>query len=77
LKAPQEGVEDAVREALRAEVKALELKAEQVLMTKLEAMAPPSAGTSLPLNDALIAAAEAWAFTAPKTALAKLAKALS
>ena len=77
LKPSQDGIDDDLREALRAEVKALELRAEQVLMDKLEAMAPPAAGKPLALDDALLAAAEAWAFAAPKAPLKKLAKTLS
>ncbi len=76
MKSPVDGVADAAREALRAEVKALELKAEQTLMAALEDMAPAAASASAPPEPALVAAAGAWMFPAPRSALRRLAKAL-
>lgn len=76
LKSAFEGVSDPVREQLRAEVKALELKAEEVAMRALEAIAPEASGAPYPLLEALVAAAAAWPFPAPESALGRLAHAL-
>ena len=76
MKAPVTGIADAEREALRAEVKALELKAEQTVMAALEALAPDADGAALPLQPALAAAAAAWRVPAPASALGRLAQAL-
>ncbi len=77
LKASAQGIADDLREGLRGEVKALELKAEQMLMTRLEEMTPPASGAPLDLEDALTEAAQAWAFIAPRAPLARLAQTLS
>lgn len=77
LKTPTEGVPDEVREGLRGEVKALELKAEQILMARLEDMTSPAGGDALDIEAALNEAAQAWAFTPPYEALARLAQTLS
>jgi uncharacterized protein (TIGR02444 family) len=71
------GMADAAREALRAEVKALELQAEQLLIEALEAMAPAPGSAALPLRPALAAAAAAWSPEASETALNQLAQTLS
>lgn len=71
------GVADAAREALRAEVKALELQAEQLLIETLEAMAPEPGSAAAPLERALASAAAAWPAQAPETALNRLAQTLS
>jgi uncharacterized protein (TIGR02444 family) len=67
---------DPAREALRAEVKALELKAEQTLMTALEALTPNVDGPPQPLEDALAAAGAAWRVPPPFEPLRHLAAAL-
>ena len=77
LKAPCEGMPDAVRLALRAEVKALELKAEQALMQALEALALPPASAPASAREALERAIDAWSFPAPASAIERLAQALS
>ena len=77
LKPTAAGIADDVREGLRGEVKALELKAEQILMARLEDMTPPQAGEPLDIEDALNEAAQAWAFIPPHEALARLAQTLS
>jgi uncharacterized protein (TIGR02444 family) len=75
LKAEIPGVADAPREALRAQIKALELQAEQTLMLALEALTPvPS--RACPCEEALAAAARAWSFPAPPQALHRLAMVL-
>ena len=76
LRSAFEGVSDPVREQLRAEVKALELKAEEVVMRALEPMAPETAGAPYPVAGALAAACAAWSFPAPESALRRLASAL-
>ena len=76
LKPSMPGVSDEARETLRGEVKALELKAERILMTGLEALAPPSTGAGLPLNPALAVAVSAWANKASSQALDRLAQTL-
>jgi uncharacterized protein (TIGR02444 family) len=76
LKSAFEGVSDPVREQLRAEVKALELKAEEVAMRALEAIAPEPSGGPYPVRDALAAAVAAWPCSAPEAALLRLAQAL-
>jgi uncharacterized protein (TIGR02444 family) len=75
LKTVIEDIADPSREALRAEVKTLELKAEQTLMTALEGLAPALGGPE-PLDGALIAAVSAWRAPAPDALLRRLAAAL-
>jgi uncharacterized protein (TIGR02444 family) len=77
LKPSADGIAEDAREGLRGEVKALELKAEQILMARLEEMAPAPEGGPLDIEDALNEAAQAWAFIAPQAALARLAQTLS
>jgi uncharacterized protein (TIGR02444 family) len=74
LKPPFEGVADGDREALREDVKAVELRAERVLMESLEAMTAHSGGAHA--LAALQAASKAWGEPAPADALAALAAAL-
>ena len=77
MKQPVEGFPEATREALRAKVKALELEAEQALMTALEAMLlAPAADGAHAIQPALAAAAAAWRAPAPASALGRLAYAL-
>jgi uncharacterized protein (TIGR02444 family) len=77
LKPEVPGVDDGAREALRAEVKALELQAEQLLIETLEALAPAPGGDELPLGRALGAAAAAWPAEVSEAALNRLAQTLS
>ena len=77
LKPEVPGVADAAREALRAEVKALELQAEQLLIETLEALAPAPGPGGLPLDRALAAATAAWPAEASEPALARLVQTLS
>jgi uncharacterized protein (TIGR02444 family) len=76
LKPVMPGVEDAPREALRTQAKALELMAEQTLMQALEALAPPPSAARLPAATALAAAVQAWRAPASPEALAPLVLAL-
>jgi uncharacterized protein (TIGR02444 family) len=75
LKAPRPPVDDAVREGLREDVKAAELRAERVLMETLEALGGTGADKA-PASVALAAAARAWGPEPPAEALADLARAL-
>ncbi|MDB5423757.1 MAG: hypothetical protein JWQ29_1173 [Phenylobacterium sp.] len=74
LKAPAPPVADRAREGLREDVKAVELRAERVLMETLEAMTGERGGAHA--LEALQAASQAWGRVAPADALAALAAAL-
>jgi uncharacterized protein (TIGR02444 family) len=74
LKRPHPPVEDKAREGLREDVKAAELRAEQVLMETLAQLADGKGGA--PALHALEAASAAWGAPAPGQALAALAAAL-
>jgi uncharacterized protein (TIGR02444 family) len=74
LKPAFEGVDGGEREALREDVKAVELRAERVLMESLEALTGARGGASA--LAALEAASTAWGKPAPADALAALAAAL-
>ncbi len=78
LKPAFDGVDDSAREGLREDVKAVELRAERVLMEAFEAMTETPGGA--PALAALAAASQAWARAggarAPDAALASLAAAL-
>jgi uncharacterized protein (TIGR02444 family) len=71
------GIAQEARESLRAEVKALELRAEQLLIETLETLAPDAASGVIPLVPALSAAVAAWPAQAPESGLARLAQTLS
>jgi uncharacterized protein (TIGR02444 family) len=74
LKASVAGVADAAREGLREDVKAVELRAERVLMESLEALGGDAGGAHA--LEALEAVAKAWGKPVPADALAALAAAL-
>ena len=76
MKPSVEGMADPAREALRAEVMALELKAERLVMETLEALAPEVSTAPLPLPEALRAAVRVWSSAAPAEALERLAQTL-
>ncbi len=73
LKGRNPDLEDADREAIRAQVKAVELEAERRLLAALEALVPASTGPSRPVLDALIAVARQWSPTTPRAGLSDLA----
>lgn len=77
LKKPIPDIEAEAREALRSQVKAVELGAERALLEALEPVAPKPAGPALPIDAALIAAARAWGRTTPRVALTSFAAMLS
>jgi uncharacterized protein (TIGR02444 family) len=73
LKARAPDLDDTDREAVRAQVKAVELEAERRLLTALEALAPaPSAPPQPPLNT-MVAAARVWSPMTPRAGLVRLA----
>ena len=76
MKPPVAGIEDAAREALRAEAMALELKAERLVMETLETMTPEPSTAPLALPEALLAAGDVWRSAAPEEALRRLAQTL-
>ncbi len=76
LKPRAPDLDDADREAVRAQVKAVELEAERRLLAALEALAPPSAGPARPALAAMVAAARGWSPTTPRAGLVRLAERL-
>lgn len=74
LKPSQPPVADAAREALREDVKRLELAAERLLMETLDGLSGARGGGAA--LDAMKAASAAWGEPAPASALAELAAAL-
>ncbi len=75
IKAPVPPVADAAREALREQVKTVELAAERLLLETLEALTPPAGARPSPA-EALEAACAAWSGAAPHAACAELARRL-
>ncbi len=73
LKGPVPDIDNTAREALRDQVKAVELAAERGLLAGLEALAPPPSGPSGPAIDALVAVARVWSRVVPRLALIALA----
>lgn len=67
---------DEDREAVRAQIKAVELDSERRLMTALEALSPGLGGPSEPATKLLVRVARAWGDQVPRPALGHLAEAL-
>lgn len=76
LKKPIPDIGDAGREALRQDVKAVELAAERHLMADLEALIDSATGPPRPAVDALVAVARVWSRVVPRPALIALAERL-
>ncbi|MGH7026461.1 TIGR02444 family protein [Brevundimonas sp.] len=76
LKAPIPDIDDDHREALRQQVKALELDAERRLMLELEELAPAPSGAPRRAIDGLAETAKLWARVVPRPALTTLAERL-
>ena len=76
LKGRNPDLDDAAREAVRAQVKAVELEAERRLLAALEALTAPPEGAPRPVLDALIAVARRWSPTTPRAGLTELAERL-
>ena len=70
-------MEDDDREAVRAQVKAVELDAERRLLLALEALTPDGSGAGIAVIDALAAVARTWSASVPRAGLVKLAAQLS
>lgn len=73
LKAPIPDVDNGHREALRQQVKALELDAERRLMLELEDLAPAPSSAPRRAIDGLAETAKLWARVVPRPALTTLA----
>ena len=76
LKGRNPDLEDADREAVRNQVKAVELEAERRLLAALEALTPAPGGAPRPSLDALIAVARQWSPMTPRPGLTALAERL-
>jgi uncharacterized protein (TIGR02444 family) len=77
LKKPIPDLDPAAREAVRTEIKAVELKAERASLAALEAVAAGPGGKLAATNQALVAAARAWGGATPRAQLQALAVLLS
>lgn len=76
LKRRNPDLEDDDREAVRAQVKAVELDAERRLLAALEALCPVPAGAPRPVLEALVAVARRWSTTTPRAGLTELVERL-
>lgn len=76
LKPRAPDLDDADREAVRSQVKAVELEAERRLLTALEGLAPAPGGPVQPPLPAMVAAARVWSPITPRAALVRLAERL-
>jgi uncharacterized protein (TIGR02444 family) len=77
LKGKIPDMDDAAREAVREEIKAVELSAERRLLETLERIAPAEGGAPSPIAPRLIAAAKQWDRVVPRGTLEALARTLS
>lgn len=73
LKGRAPDLADADRQAVRDQVKAVELEAERRLLSALEGLAPAPSGPSRPPLDALVAVARVWSPMTPRAGLIQLA----
>jgi len=76
LKLPVPDIDDGAREALREQVKAVELAAERYLLAGLEALVPDPAGTPRAPIEGLVTVARAWSRVVPRPALIALSERL-
>ncbi|WP_372706315.1 TIGR02444 family protein [Brevundimonas sp.] len=76
LKARIPDLEDAAREAIRAQVKAVELDAERRLLAALEALTRAESGPPRSMLDAMVAVARVWSPKTPRPGLMRLAERL-
>lgn len=70
-------LDPASREAVRNEIKAVELSAEKASLSALEQVAPAGAAKPFSIETALVAAARAWGGATPRAQLQALALLLS
>lgn len=73
LKGPIPDMTDTAREAVRAQIKAVELAAERALLEDLEALSPAATGAARPPAPALVAASKGWSRVTPRSDLEALA----
>lgn len=76
LKPRAPDLDDDAREAVRAQVKAVELDAERRLLLALEALSPAPSGGARPPLAAMVAAARVWSPMTPRAGLVRLAERL-
>lgn len=76
LKKPIPDIGDAGRQALRDQIKAVELAAERHLMEDLEALIEAPCSAPGPTIEALVAVARVWSRVVPRPALTALAERL-
>ena len=69
-------LDDGAREAVRAQVKAVELEAERRLLSALEALTPGQPGPPRSMLDAMVAVARVWSPMTPRAGLVRLAERL-
>lgn len=69
-------LDDAAREVVRAQIKAVELEAERRLLAALEALTPDAPGPPRPMLDAMVAVARVWSPMTPRPGLVRLAERL-
>ena len=70
-------MDEADREAVRAQVKAVELEAERRLMAHLSGLSPDAAGAPAPVLDTLVSVSRQWGRNVPRPGLEQLARVLS
>lgn len=76
IKGPIPDMDDAAREAVREQIKAVELLAERRLLEALEALAPSPSGPPRRPIEGLVEVARLWARVVPRPALVELAERL-
>lgn len=76
LKPRAPDLDDADRDSIRTQVKAVELEAERRLLAALEALAPAPSGPPQPPIQTLVAAARVWSPMTPRAGLVRLAERL-
>ena len=76
LKARIPDLDDTAREAVRAQVKAVELAAERRLLEALEALAPAEGGPSGSMLEAMVGVARVWSPMTPRSGLTRLSERL-
>ncbi|RZJ87605.1 MAG: DUF2390 domain-containing protein, partial [Brevundimonas sp.] len=69
-------MDDAARDAIRNQVKAVELETERHLLAALEAISDAEPGSPAPVLPTLIAVSRVWGPTTPRVALTLLAERL-
>ena len=76
LKPRAPDLDDAARETVRNQVKAVELAAERHLLAALEALAPSPSGSPRAPLETMVAAARQWSPMTPRAGLVRLAERL-